>query len=78
MKTTFEILQTISPLDKKVILERFHNMRNIWNVKVEPKNRLISFEYLNAAVLKIIRKEINDMGLFVMNDTHHLDNSTKP
>ncbi|MBT8300297.1 MAG: hypothetical protein HKP42_04585 [Maribacter sp.] len=78
MKTTFEILQTISPLDKKVILERLHNMRNIWNVKVEPKNRLISFEYLNAAVLKIIRKEINDMGLFVMNDTHHLDNSTKP
>ncbi len=78
MKTTFEIQQAISPLDKKVVIEKLHNIRNIWNVNVDLKNRLISFEYLNRNVLEIIRKEISDMGYYVMNDTHHLDNSTKP
>jgi hypothetical protein len=78
MKTTFEILQKISPLDKKILMERLGNKRNIWNVYVNVKNRTFSFEYLNDAALKTVRKEINDMGLYVMNDTHHLDSSTKP
>ena len=78
MKTTFEIQKAISPLDKKVVIERFHNMRNIWNVNVDLKNRLISFEYLNRNVLEVLRRELGEMGLYVINDTHQLDNSTKP
>ncbi len=78
MKTTFEIQQAISPLDKKVVIDRLHNMRNIWNVNVDLKNRLISFEYLNRNVLEVIRRELGEMGLYVINDTHQLDNSTKP
>ena len=78
MKTTFEIQQAISPLDKKVVIERLHNMRNIWNVNVDLKNRLISFEYLNRNMLEVIRRELGEMGLYVINDTHQLDNSTKP
>lgn len=78
MKTTFEIQQAISPLDKKVVIDRLHNMRNIWNVNVDLKNRLISFEYLNRNMLEVIRRELGEMGLYVINDTHQLDNSTKP
>ncbi len=78
MKTTFEIQQAISPLDKKVVIDRLHNMRNIWNVNVDLKNRSISFEYLNRNMLEVIRRELGEMGLYVINDTHQLDNSTKP
>lgn len=78
MKTTFEIQQAISPLDKKVVIDRLYNMRNIWNVNVDLKNRLISFEYLNRNMLEVIRRELGEMGLYVINDTHQLDNSTKP
>ena len=78
MKTTFEIQQSISPLDKKVAIERLHNIRDVWDVNVDQENRLISFEYLNRNVLEMIRRELGEIGLFVINDTHHLDNSTKP
>jgi hypothetical protein len=78
MKTTFEIQKAISPLDKKVVIERLHNMRNIWNVNVDLKNRLISFEYLNRNFLEVLRRELGEMGLHVINDTHQLDNITKP
>ena len=78
MKTTFEIQKAISLLNKKVVIERLHNMRNIWNVSVDLKNRLISFEYYNRNVLEILRRELGEMGLYVINDTHHLDNNTKP
>ncbi len=78
MQTTFEIQQSISHLDKKVIIERLHNIRNIWNVYVDPENRLISFEYLNRNVLEVLRRELGEMGLYVINDTHQLDNNTKP
>ncbi len=78
MQTTFEIQQSISHLDKKVVIERLHNIRNIWNVYVDTENRLISFEYLNRNVLEVLRRELSEMGLFVINDSHQLDNSTKP
>jgi len=78
MKTTFEIQQSISLMDKKVVIERLHNIRDVWDVIVDVENRLISFEYLNRNVLEVIRREINEIGLFVINDTHQLDNSTKP
>jgi len=78
MQTTFEIQKEISPLDKKMVMERLHNIRNIWNVNVDPENRLISFEYLNRNVLEVLRRELGEMGLYVINDTHQLDNSTKP
>jgi len=78
MQTTFEIQQAISHLDKKVVIERLHNIRNIWNVNVDQENRLISFEYLNRNVLEVLRRELGEMGLYVINDTHQLDNRTKP
>lgn len=65
-------------MDKKVVIERLHNIRDVWDVIVDVENRLISFEYLNRNVLEVIRREINEIGLFVINDTHQLDNSTKP
>lgn len=78
MQTTFEIQQAISPLDKKVVIERLQNIRNIWNVNVDQENRLISFEYLSRNVLEVLRRELGEMGLYVINDTHQLDKSTKP
>jgi len=78
MKTTFEIQKAISHLDKKVVIERLHNIRNIWNVNVDQENRLISFEYLNRNILEVLRRELGEMGLYVINDTHQLDSSTKP
>ncbi len=78
MKTTFEIQQPISPLNKKVVIEKLHNIKEIWDVDVDLNNRSISFEFMNRNVLEVIRRELNEIGLFVINDTHHLDSSTKP
>ncbi|EAR00096.1 hypothetical protein [Maribacter sp. HTCC2170] len=78
MKTTFEVQQAISPLDEKVILERFQFGMNIWNASVNPENRLISFEYLNRNVLETVRRELGEMGYHVINNTHELDKNRKP
>ena len=78
MKTTFEIQKSFSPLDKKVVKERLHNINNIWNVTIDLGNKSISFEYLNRNVLEVIRRELHEMGYHVINDTHQLDNSAKP
>lgn len=75
MKTTFEIQDSKTGMNKKTIIEKLYILKNIWNVEVDTENNSISFEYLNRAGLEMVRRELNEMGLIVINDTHHLDNN---
>ena len=78
MKTTFEIQNSNHVLAKKAILEKLYTLKNIWNVNVDQNNGLVSFEYLHDNALEIVRKELIEMGYFVVNDTHHFNKNTKP
>lgn len=76
MKTTFEIQKSKSGLDKKAIIEKLFTLKNVWNIIIDSENSSITFEYLNRNGLEMVRRELNEMGLFVINDTHHLDPNT--
>ena len=78
MKTTFEIQNSNHILDRKAILEKLYTLKSIWNVHVDQNNGLVSFEYLHDDELEIVRKELIEMGYFVVNDTHHFNKNTKP
>lgn len=78
MKTTFEIQNSNHILDRKAILEKLYTLKSIWNVHVDQNNGLVSFEYLHDDELEIVRKELIEMGYFVVNDTHHFNKNMKP
>ncbi len=78
MKTTFEVQQTAHKMNVKEIVGRLHTLKQVWNVEVDRENGLISFEYGEHPSLEKVRKELIEMGYYVVNDTHHLDKNTKP
>ncbi len=78
MRTTFEIQHTSHTLKDKEIVERLLTLKNIWNIDVDGKNGLISFDYQQHPVLEMVRKELFSMGYYVVNDSHHLNKNIKP
>lgn len=78
MKTTFEIQLTTHELNPKEITGRLLSLKHIWNVEVDQANALVSFEYLDHPVLEMVRKELTDMGYYVINDSHHLNKNLRP
>lgn len=78
MRTTFEIQQASHELNIKEIMGRLLNLKQVWNVEVDREKGLISFEYGQHPTLDMVRKELLEMGYYVINDTHHFDGNTKP
>lgn len=65
-------------MNTKEIVGRLNTLKQVWNVEVDRENKLISFEYGEYPSLEKVRKELIEMGYYVVNDTHHLDKNTKP
>ncbi|MDV7139570.1 hypothetical protein R3X28_11815 [Maribacter sp. TH_r10] len=78
MRTTFEIQHTAHELNAKEIVERLLTLKNIYNVEVDINDGLISFDYTQHTVLDRVRKELMNMGFYVINDTQHLNKNMKP
>lgn len=71
MKTTFEVQPNISATKEKLILENLATLEHIWNVSIEPAS--VSFAYMTWADLKAVRRELQELGFRIINDTHRLD-----
>lgn len=78
MRTTFEIQHTTQTLNDKEIVERLLTLKNIWNIEVDGKKGLVSFDYQQYPVLEMVRKELFSLGYYVVNDAHHLNKNIKP
>ena len=76
MKTTFEVQPKILGINEKLILENLYMLENIWNVTIDSSS--ISFEYMIWADLEAVRRELHELGYYIINDTHQFDNSEEP
>jgi hypothetical protein len=73
MKTTFELQHESKGLDKRLIIEKLYTKKNIWNIIVNTDIDAITFDYLNTAALNTVKRELNELGYRILNDSHHLD-----
>jgi len=75
MQTTLELLGKVSDSDKKRILENLAILENVWKISVHTHLAQVSFEYITWADLKLVRRELQEMGYHIINDTQNLDTS---
>jgi hypothetical protein len=73
MKTTFELQRSPLKLNKRALIGQLGTLETIWNIEVDTHSCSISFEYMTLADLESVRREIEALGYFVVNDTHHFD-----
>ena len=73
MKTTLELGRGISGKDKKSIFENLNMHETIWNVLVDKELARVSFDYMTWADLQIARRELQELGYQIINDTHRFD-----
>lgn len=72
MKTTLEVQPNISASNEKLILENLSTLENIWNISIN--STCVSFEYMIWADLKVVRRELKELGYNIINDTHKFNN----
>ena len=78
MHTTLELRSPLSDHHKKRILENLATIENVWNVSINSDLAQISLDYMTWADLKIVHRELKELGYFVSNDTHGFDTPQKP
>jgi len=78
MKTTLEIQHSSKGLDKKLILERLYTTKNIWDIAVNTDSDSVTLEYLNNHTLNNVKRELDELGYRILNDSHHLDQEPTP
>ncbi len=78
MHTTLELRSELSDSNKKRILEILATLENIWNVSINSDLAQISLDYMTWADLKMVRRELEELGYHVSNDTHGFDTPEKP
>lgn len=71
MKTTFEVQPSISAGKKKRILENLATLEHIWNITIDSAS--VSFDYMTWVDLKAVRRELQELGYRIINDTHGFD-----
>jgi hypothetical protein len=75
MKTTFELQRSPLKLNKRALIGQLGTLETIWNIEVDTYRFNISFEYMTLADLESVRREIEALGYFVINDTHQFDST---
>jgi hypothetical protein len=73
MRTTFEFQPKKSGINERALLDKLHNLPNIWNTTLDLDNASISFEYLTTSDLEVVRRELHELGCSVINDTGRFD-----
>lgn len=76
MKTTFEVQPNITASKKKLILENLSTLENIWNIAIDSVS--VSFDYMTWADVEAVRRELQELGYRIINDTHRFNNPQKP
>lgn len=78
MKTTLELQHSSKGLNKKSIIEKLYTTKNIWNVVVNPDKDFVTVEYLDIHALNNVKRDLDELGYRILNDTHHLDPNQTP
>lgn len=78
MKTTFELEPKKKGINEKALVGSLFSLPNIGNISVDTKNSCISFEYMAANDLEMVRRELHDLGYIVINDTSQFDRAKNP
>jgi len=78
MHTTLELRSPLSDNSKKRILENLDALENVWNVTINSDLAQVSLDYMTWADLKMVCRELKELGYHVSNDTHGFDAPKKP
>lgn len=78
MKTTLELQHASKSLNKKLIIEKLYTTKNIWNIVINTERDSITIEYLNVQALNNVKRELEELGYRILNDTHHLNPNQNP
>ena len=76
MKTTFEVQPNITGPKKKRILENLATLEQIWNIAIDSAS--VSFDYMTWVDLQAVRRELQELGFCIINDTQRFDSPQKP
>jgi hypothetical protein len=78
MKTTFELEPKKGGINEKALVGSLFSLPNIGNISVDTEQSCISFEYMVANDLDMVRRELHDLGYMVINDTSQFNRAENP